>query len=520
MIEQESTAGPVSWSSLHWSVLVLLRVVVGWHLLYEGYVKLIDPTWSSAAFLAESRGLFSGFFYWMAANPGVVKVVDFLNIWGLLLIGLGLLVGFMTRVAAISGVVLLLLYYFAYPPFVGIPSGGAALEGNYLYVNKNLVEMCALLLLAFFPSGYFFGLDRLRAGKQKASQSQESAPAAWSPAPFRLTGKLDRRDLLHSLAAVPFMGAFVLAVLKKRGWESHEEKHLRALEGQMDAVSTPTVKVFHFSTIKDLKGELPFGRIGDLKLSRLFLGGNLIGGWAHARDLIYVSKLVRAYHSDQKVFDTFRLAERCGINAILTNPQLSRVINLYWRREGGKILFISDCGYKGDAILGAKLSIDGGAHACYVQGEISDRLAREGRAEEIGKAVDFIRQNGLPAGIGAHSLDTVKACVAHGIKPDYWVKTIHHCNYWSAKPDEQHDNIWCTNPEETVQFMGQLEEPWIAFKILAAGAIPPQEGFRYALKSGADFLCVGMYDFQIVEDVNIALEELNGNLERTRPWRA
>jgi hypothetical protein len=68
--------------------------------------------------------------------------------------------------------------------------------------------------------------------------------------------------------------------------------------------------------------------------------------------------------------------------------------------------------------------------------------------------------------------------------------------------------------------MGQLEEPWIGFKILAAGAIPPREGFRYALQSGADFLCVGMYDFQIVDDVNIALEELNGDLKRTRPWRA
>jgi uncharacterized membrane protein YphA (DoxX/SURF4 family) len=521
MNEQQSAGGLASWSPLHWSVLVLLRVAVGWHLLYEGYVKLVDPTWSSAAFLAESRGFFSGLFHWMAADPGLVRVIDFMNIWGLVLIGLGLLVGFMTRAAAISGVVLLSLYYLVYPPFVGVPSGGLALEGSYLYVNKNLVEMCALLLLAFFPSGHFFGLDRLRTPKPKAAAIPESEPSPWIAQPLRLGGKLERRDLLHAATAVPLMGAFVLAVLRKRGWESHEEKHLRALEGQMDAVSNPTVKVFHFSSIKELKGELPFGQIGNLKLSRLFLGGNLIGGWAHARDLIYVSKLVRAYHTDQKVFDTFRLAERCGINAILTNPQLSRVINLYWRREGGKILFISDCGYKGDAIEGAKLSIDGGAHACYVQGEIADRLARQGRIEEIGKAVEFIRQNGLPAGVGAHCLNTVKACVAHGIKPDYWVKTIHHVDYWSARPDEEYaDNVWCTNPEETTAFMANLEEPWIGFKILAAGAIPPREGFRYALQSGADFLCVGMYDFQIVDDVNIALEELNGDLVRTRPWRA
>jgi hypothetical protein len=67
--------------------------------------------------------------------------------------------------------------------------------------------------------------------------------------------------------------------------------------------------------------------------------------------------------------------------------------------------------------------------------------------------------------------------------------------------------------------MSNLDEPWIAFKILAAGSIPPEEGFRYAFENGADFICVGMYDFQIVDDVNIALDSLNG-LQRNRPWRA
>jgi len=68
--------------------------------------------------------------------------------------------------------------------------------------------------------------------------------------------------------------------------------------------------------------------------------------------------------------------------------------------------------------------------------------------------------------------------------------------------------------------MSDLEEPWIAFKILAAGAIHPEVGFKYAFESGADFICVGMYDFQVVEDANIALDVLAGDLNRTRPWRA
>ena len=68
--------------------------------------------------------------------------------------------------------------------------------------------------------------------------------------------------------------------------------------------------------------------------------------------------------------------------------------------------------------------------------------------------------------------------------------------------------------------MKDLEQPWIAFKVLAAGAIHPKDGFRYAFKNGADFICVGMYDFQIVDDVNIALNALSGNFPRERPWRA
>ena len=100
------------------------------------------------------------------------------------------------------------------------------------------------------------------------------------------------------------------------------------------------------------------------------------------------------------------------------------------------------------------------------------------------------------------------------------MKTLHHCNYWSARKDVEKDNIWCVNPDETVAFMSALPQPWIAYKVLAAGAIHPNEGFAYAFKNGADFICVGMYDFQIVEDVNIAIDVLSGIKERPRMWLA
>ena len=208
--------------------------------------------------------------------------------------------------------------------------------------------------------------------------------------------------MLRQLATLPVFGAFAYAFFKKRRLESLEEKFLLDYdEARPDAFSGSTLKTFHFSGLKDLKGTLQYGSIKGLNISRMILGGNLIGGWAHARDLIYVSKLVKAYHTDRKVFDTLQLAELCGINTFLTNPQLCRVINEYWRKEGGKIQFISDCAYRNDVFEGIKHSIDGGAHACYVQGGIADNKVSEGKTEEIGRALDLIRQNGLPAGIGS-----------------------------------------------------------------------------------------------------------------------
>jgi uncharacterized membrane protein YphA (DoxX/SURF4 family) len=513
-------------TTLQRTFLFVLRVAVGWHFLYEGLVKLLDPAWTSAGYLAESRWIFSGIFRWIASHPTALKTVDLLNIWGLILIGLALILGLFPRFASLAGMALLALYYIANPPLVGIGSRGVA-EGNYLVVDKNLVELLSLCVLAVFSGRTTPGLGRIlsswmsglrrRRRSRLALKSEDSASVQAGTLPTSLS----RRDWLKNLASFPVLGGFVFAVLRKRGWESYEEKHLlAALGGKVDTVTSATIKTFRFSSLKELHGRVPCANIGKLGISRLFLGGNLIGGWAHARDLIYVSDLVKTYHTDQKVFETFHLAEQCGINTILTNPQLARVINLYWRREGGRIQFISDCGYKDDLLAGAKVSLDAGAHACYAHGGISDTLALEGKVEEIGRFLDFVRQNGLPAGIGAHKLETVKACVDAGLKPEFWVKTLHHVRYWSAQPKVECDNIWCVNPAETVEYMSQREEPWIAYKVLAAGAIHPAEGFRYAFENGADFICVGMYDFQIVDDVNIALSVLSGPLERQRGWMA
>ena len=453
-------------------ILLLLRTVIGWHFLYEGVAKLYSPLWSSYNYLSVSKWIFSGFFQWMASIPQLLKIVDLLNIWGLILIGLCLFLGIFTRLSTILGIILLSFYYLANPPFVGMDFG-VPVEGHYLIVNKTLVELVALCIFLLIPAKSLPGFERLVSliinKFQKSRQKEIEIPVLSK----QNEASLNRRELLKNLAVVPFFGTFIISTIRKKRWISYEDKFLK----ETDAITSATIKTFDFTSLKDLKMKIPHAKINGLDFSRVILGGNLIGGWAHARDLIYVSKLVKAYFHDEKVFATFLLAEKCGINTFLTNPVLSRVINEYWRRNIGEIKFISDCG--GENLTdGVLMSVDNGAVACYVHGGIADSLVEEGKVEEIGKALELIRKNGLPAGIGGHKLETIKACVDFGLEPDFWMKTLHHTNYWSANKENQHDNIWCTDPEETKEYMKNIKQPWIAFKTLAAGAIHPDEGFR------------------------------------------
>lgn len=149
-----------NYSNLQLTVLVALRMLIGWHLFYEGLTKLLNPYWTSAGYLSEAQWWFQNMFLNLAANPSALAVVDFLNAWGLVFIGLGLMFGCLTRAATIAGIVLLALYFIAAPPFVGYAYSMPA-EGSYLIVNKVLIELAALVVLLAFPTGRLIGLDRL-----------------------------------------------------------------------------------------------------------------------------------------------------------------------------------------------------------------------------------------------------------------------------------------------------------------------------------------------------------------------
>lgn len=146
--------------------LVACRVLIGWHFLYEGFVKILNENWSAKIFLLDSQGVFKSWFFWMANTDSVLQTVDFINQWGLVLIGISLILGLFSRIASIAGAALLALFYLSHPPLIGVeymlPS-----EGSYLIVNKNLIEMSMLIVLALFPTSRRIGLDRLICNTRK-----------------------------------------------------------------------------------------------------------------------------------------------------------------------------------------------------------------------------------------------------------------------------------------------------------------------------------------------------------------
>jgi hypothetical protein len=266
----------------------------------------------------------------------------------------------------------------------------------------------------------------------------------------------------------------------------------------------------------------PRGKIGKLSISRLICGGNLISGFAHSRDLMYVSPLLKHYFTDAKVFETLALCESQGINtAILrVDDDTVRIIQGY-RERGGKLQWIAQVkATEGDLTSDAKRAIDHGAVGAYLHGGVGDSFVERGRVDLIGKALEFIQTQGVLGGIAGHSIEVPKACEKAGLKPDFYMKTFNSKRYWSAGPMPRNDSVWEETPQETLAFMQELDTPWIAYKVLGAGAIHPREGFAYAFENGADFICAGMFDFQVEEDVALARQGLTRAQRRVRPWCA
>jgi hypothetical protein len=345
--------------------------------------------------------------------------------------------------------------------------------------------------------------------------------------------RIDRRSFLNrSLAA----GAVAM------GLHGFEEKAL--LEHQAIAAQNDPTKKKKEEPINGMAN----GKIGNIEISRVIIGSNLFGGGAHARNLKYVSELMARYFTDEKIMDTLQLCEENGINTNIGAPEL---VNMYNKERGGRMKCMAQLepgrhNWNDDKNTDGTISItkkdiqetvesaaEQGCVGAHLQGGRGDRWVRMKRLDMIQEFVSCVRKNGMLAGIGGHDKRVPFECEKAGIDCDYYFKTIHPDSYWGAIPEEQkkpflvdsfapgdHDCMWEQWPHETIEVMKNIKKPWIGYKVLAAGAIHPTEGFKFAFENGVDFVCVGMFDWQVRDNVETAIEILAAEKtkNRTRKW--
>jgi hypothetical protein len=345
--------------------------------------------------------------------------------------------------------------------------------------------------------------------------------------------------MLGSLGALPFLGMASSSNAKS--------------QDKIDAMTGPTFITrsdkLSYERLKSLdlddpevtakQKKMPVGKIGNLTLGRLICGSNLISMNMHARDLEYVTDLAANYNTEERIFMTLKLCEEYGINGIVLKNHNFRQYRLsnYWKDWGGRMKWLADV-ITTDIDNYEKLLVEHlelGASGAYLWGGASDTWYYQKKQGNIIRAFEIMKKYDIPIGICAHRLEPIVFCEKEGLKPDFYMKTLHHDRYWSAHPkagrrfmemyedesadhNEYHDNMFCYDFEQTIEFMQDVKVPWIAFKVLAAGAIPAEEGLKFAFAGGADFVCLGMFDFQVKQDVELALKTIAESKNRKRTW--
>ena len=451
--------------NLEATFVAILRIAIGWHFLYEGLWKLMQTDgWSCVSYLGAAQGPLAPVFKWMASQGWIVAMGDWSVMLGLVAIGLSLMSGVLSRIAALFGIALMAMFYCCQPPepFAEAFSGA---DGRFFVLERNAIEAMGLLLVALTP--------------------------CWR-------GFL-RTLLPGTLALAAFGGCFFM-------------QYRSGAFKKVEAVTSATVKVHEFTALAALK--VPFAdkaKIGGVEISRLALGGDLIAGHSHARDLIWTDEFMRRYNSGATLPRTVRYCLHCGIDAVFAEPQFLAPMTAAAKAVGGELKFFANCADADDVAMAAK----GGAKGVYLRPETADAFAKKGDAGGLKELFVALKATGLPVGVGAEDVATVKFCVENGIVPDYWVLAYHSLDYPAARMKTRCNNIWCLDPVAAATYMKTRPEPWVAIRGLAGGAIKPEDAYRFAVDGGAAAVAIDLLDYRIVETVNgiVKLPEAEGKKE-------
>ena len=237
-------------------------------------------------------------------------------------------------------------------------------------------------------------------------------------------------------------------------------------------------------------------KLGRLNVSRFILGSNPFSGFSHqgeARD----KEMMRFYNST-RIKETLRQAESLGINAVIgrADKHVIRILMEYWD-EGGKIQWLAQtCPGVGPTDTVLWEAIEGGCSACHVHGGTMDYLVAQGQTDEAKRAVEALREKGLPAGVAGHQTKVFQ-WAEKNLPVDYYMTSYYNPSNRELRPEHIHGAEETYLEEDRaamIKMIATLSKPAIHYKVLAAGRNNPDEAFRVV--AGAmrpqDMVCVGV----------------------------
>jgi len=249
---------------------------------------------------------------------------------------------------------------------------------------------------------------------------------------------------------------------------------------------------------------LPCVSLGKYSISRLICGANPFNGGSHLS--VFVNHEMKAYYTPEQILKTLRRCQQVGINcwqASLSRYDLFR----RFREEGGQMYFLSIEARDPAALK--KLAEGGGCIGVAHHGEVTDKLFKEGKLDEVNDYLKRIRDAGFLVGVSTHMPDVVDAIESKGWDLDYYMTCVYerHRSEEELKkmlgyvPLPPREVYLMEDPPRMFKAMRQTKRPCLAFKILAAGRLSERKdwverAFRETFQSikPNDAVIIGIYD--------------------------
>jgi len=242
-------------------------------------------------------------------------------------------------------------------------------------------------------------------------------------------------------------------------------------------------------------------KLGNHQVSRLICAGNPFGGYAHGGNLIYLGRLFREYFTDEKIAETLQVCTANGINTTLieTEDNILRSLDLYEAKMEHRIQWICQIppdrkrmGLMKHMRQQIQIAADNKAIAAFIQGAATENMFAENKTEELGELIALMKDKNIVAGICSHHPNIIEKAEELDLGAEFYMMTLNRVGYH------------CDDPEAAKRAMKNINKPFINFKVLGAGRDKPESGFRHAFEAGATFIAVGMFDFQVKENAELA----------------